>query len=222
MKLVYCSVDSAELVDTSKGDINVDVHSPSQSALQSPLQAIPSISYIPTPCVATMGNFDGIHIGHQALIKMVKDSAKQLNLPSLLISFEPLPKEFFLKEQSSKRLLNFQQKFKILEELDIDILCILRFNKEMSSLLAKDFIHRILNQRLKVRKLIIGEDFRFGKDRQGDITLLKTEGNPLGIEIQVAPLVSLEGQKVGSSVIRQWLAEGNNKMAEKALGRSLQ
>lgn len=219
MKLVSCSTNSVEMIE-NVGDANTATNTANFIESLSSMDNGKSSPYSAEDCVATIGNFDGIHIGHQAIIELLKKDAKDMQLPVMLISFEPLPKEFFLKETAEKRILNFKQKFQVLQDLNIDIFCLLRFNKEMASLSAKDFIHKILGP-LRVRKLIIGEDFRFGKDRQGDIEFLKTEGDLIGLEVNVAPMVYLEGEKVSSSNIRKWLEEGNIVEAEKALGRKI-
>lgn len=174
-----------------------------------------------TPCVAAIGTFDGMHIGHQSVIQMLKNKAAQDRLPAMVITFEPTPQEFFLKEKAATRLTRFRDKFEILQTLMVDIMCVLRFNASMALLSAKDFIRLILVEKLLIKHLVIGEDFRFGKDRAGDILLLQTEGNRLGFQVTVAPIVFMEGRKVGSSAIRHALAQGRTNDAEKWLGRKV-
>jgi riboflavin kinase/FMN adenylyltransferase len=174
-----------------------------------------------SPCVATIGTFDGLHIGHQSVIRMLKEESKRVSLPTMVLTFEPTPQEFFLKEKAAMRLTCFREKFEILQTMVVDIMCVLRFNASMALLSAKDFIRLILVEKLLIKHLVIGEDFRFGKGRTGDISLLQTEGNRLGFQVTVVPLLSIGGHKVGSSAIRDALADGRKSDAEKWLGRKV-
>jgi riboflavin kinase/FMN adenylyltransferase len=172
-------------------------------------------------CVAAIGNFDGVHKGHQSIIQMLQKFATQYQLPTMIITFEPMPQEFFLKEKAPQRLTTIREKFKILQGQKIDILCVLRFNAAMACLSALDFIRIVLVKKLRIKHLIVGEDFRFGKGRAGDINLLQSEGQALGLQIWVAPMVLASAQKISSTDIRKAVAQGRIAEAEQWLGRRL-
>lgn len=172
--------------------------------------------------VATIGNFDGVHSGHQSVIQTLKNIAKQIELPATVITFEPTPLQFFLKERAPKRLTPFREKYTILKALAVDIKCVLRFNTPLSQLSAEDFIQIILVKKLGVKHLIVGEDFRFGKNRTGDLDLLRTQGERLGFRVTAAPLTLDAGYKISSSRIREALAQNRLDEAEKWLGRKVE
>lgn len=172
--------------------------------------------------VATIGNFDGVHRGHQAVIQTLKSIAKKIELPVTVITFEPTPLEFFLKERAPKRLTPFREKYTLLKALAVDIKCVLRFNASLSQLSAEDFIQIILVKKLGIKHLIIGEDFRFGKNRTGDVELLRVQGEMLGFQVTAAPLMLDAGYKISSSRIREALAQNRVDEAEKWLGRKVE
>ena len=119
-------------------------------------------------CVATIGNYDGVHLGHQQLLKQLKQLANQHNLATVVITFEPLPEEYFLPEQKiPARLMTFREKYIELRKHNIDHVLCLRFNPQLAQLTADDFIKKILVEKLKIAALVVGEDFHFGKQRQG-------------------------------------------------------
>lgn len=170
-------------------------------------------------CVATIGNFDGVHLGHQKILQQLVAKAKQLNLPSLVITFEPLPQEFFSGEQAPARLMTLREKIVALKKYGIDHVLRLRFNKKLASIPAEEFVKKILVAKLGVRHLIIGDDFRFGYKRQGDFNLLQKMGAQFGFEVVPTETVLFDGERVGSSRVRNALAEGNIELAKKLLGR---
>ncbi len=170
-------------------------------------------------CVATIGNFDGIHLGHQTLILALKKYAKAHNLPTAVITFEPPPNKFFLQEKAPVRLMGFREKFEALQALEIDYLCVLRFNLKMAHLPAEDFVKDILIRSFGIQHIIVGQDFRFGKERTGDWQVLQTLGQSLGFSVSIAPLLLHNGQKVSSTRIREALATGNPVEAQNLLKR---
>lgn len=172
-----------------------------------------------TPCVATIGNFDGVHLGHQAVIGQLAEKAAAMNLPTTLITFEPTPAEFFAQDKAPARLTTFREKYVTLKRFAIDRILVLPFNKRLSSMQAEDFISRILIQGLDVRYLVVGDDFRFGKNRAGNFEILQQSGRENGFAVVSMPSFCVDGERVSSSGIRSALAEGDFDRAERLLGR---
>lgn len=172
-----------------------------------------------TPCVATIGNFDGVHLGHQAVIGQLAEKAAAMNLPTTLITFEPTPAEFFAQQKAPARLTTFREKYVTLKRFAIDRILVLPFNERLSSMQAEDFISRIVIQGLDVRYLVVGDDFRFGKDRAGNFELLQQSGRENGFAVVSMPSFCVDGERVSSSGIRSALAEGDFDRAERLLGR---
>ena len=131
-------------------------------------------------CVATIGNFDGVHLGHQTVLCQVKAKAQELGLPSTVVVFEPQPREFFAKDQAPARLTRFRDKTERLAEQGVDRVVCLPFNRRLASLSAQAFIEEVLIQGLDIRYLVVGDDFRFGCDRAGDFALLQQVGEEQG------------------------------------------
>ena len=127
-------------------------------------------------CVASIGNFDGMHLGHQALLRALKTQAQALQVPSVVIVFEPQPKEFFAPEKAPARVANFREKIHAFKSFGVDYVLCLPFNQRFRSLSANEFIEKALVEAIKVKHLIIGDDFRFGHDRSGDFALLQQAG----------------------------------------------
>ena len=170
-------------------------------------------------CVATIGNFDGVHLGHQAVLKQVTDQASQMNLPAVVIILEPQPNEFFSGDNAVARLTRFREKLQLFKCFSIDRVLSLPFNTTLSSMPAKDFIDKILVAGLDIRYLVVGDDFRFGNQRQGDFTMLVEAGKQHDFPVVNMKTFSFEGERVSSTRIRAALAEGDLALAEKLLGR---
>jgi riboflavin kinase / FMN adenylyltransferase len=170
-------------------------------------------------CVATIGNFDGVHIGHQKVLANLIAQAKQLNLPSLLITFEPLPQEYFLEKKAPARLSRLREKLILLEQYGVDRVLCLRFNAALANLEAENFVADILVNKLGVRYLIVGDDFRFGKKRAGDFRFLQEMGKQYNFQVAATETVLLDKERVGSSRIRAALACGDLQSAAQWLGR---
>ena len=170
-------------------------------------------------CVATIGSFDGLHLGHQALLGHVVDESRRLGLPSVVMSFEPTPKEFFLSDRPPARLMRFREKFEALEAAAIDIFFCPRFNAAMRNIAADAFIRQILVHALNVRHLVVGDDFRFAQDRQGHLDMLRRAGRALDFTVEQMSSVVVDGQRVSSSVIRESLWTGELQLADRLLGR---
>lgn len=167
--------------------------------------------------VVTIGNFDGVHAGHQAILKQVKDKAAELGVPSMLICFEPQPKEFFDEFNAPARLTRFREKVELLEENGIDLVLCFKFNERTRSIEAQDFVD-MLTKRIRVSALYVGDDFKFGHDRSGDFDLLRDAGTEHGFPVTNLYTLSIEELRVSSSHIREYLAQGEFELAEKMLG----
>ena len=172
-----------------------------------------------TPCVATIGNFDGVHLGHQAVIGQLAEKAASMNLPTTLITFEPTPAEFFAQNKAPARLTTFREKYVILKRFSIDRILVLPFNARLSSMAAESFIKRILIEGLDIRYLVVGDDFRFGRNRAGNFELLQQSGMENDFTVVSMPSFCVDGERVSSSGIRSALADGDFVRAERLLGR---
>jgi riboflavin kinase/FMN adenylyltransferase len=173
-----------------------------------------------TPIALTIGNFDGVHLGHQAMLSRLKDAAHRLGLPACVMTFEPHPREFFAPDQAPTRLTSLREKLQLLAQSEVDCVHVCRFNYDFARISAEEFITRILNQELSVRWLLVGDDFRFGARRAGDLTMLQTFATENGFAVEVMPGVIIEDQRVSSTAIRQALAGGDLNSARKLLGRA--
>jgi riboflavin kinase/FMN adenylyltransferase len=168
-------------------------------------------------CAATIGNFDGVHRGHQALLGQVKMASRALGVPSVVITFEPQPAEFFAG--GLPRLTRWREKFAALAASGIDYVVVLRFNRKLAALDAMEFIQAILVDKLHVRHVVVGDDFRFGKARQGDFDFLKMTGRTLGFTVEKMPSFTLQNERVSSTQIRRALAAGDHGQVTLLLGR---
>ena len=170
-------------------------------------------------CVATIGNFDGIHLGHQAVIGQLAEEAADLCLPSLLISFEPQPMEYFQPARAPARLTRLREKLQALRRFSVDQVLCLSFNRALAEMPADAFIKDILIDALKIKYLVVGDDFRFGKDRAGDFAMLQQAGEQFGFQVVNMHTFSIDGERVSSTRIRKALEAGELDEAERLLGR---
>lgn len=180
-----------------------------------------SFSRIHGRCVATIGKFDGVHLGHQLILDQLKLQSREKGLPTLVILIEPHPDEFFagLDGDCPARLMEIQEKLRLLEYYGIAFSHVLRFDKEMSQTSADDYVHGILVDGLGVAALIVGDDFRFGHKRQGDFALLRRKGQECDFDVIRTLVREYEGMRVSSTLVRQKLALGDFELAEQLLGR---
>lgn len=170
--------------------------------------------------VVTIGNFDGVHIGHQKLIAKVIEKSKALQVPSTVITFEPHPFEFFAKDKLTiPRITRLREKFQLFADCGIDNVLILPFNQELAQLSPSDFATKILHSRLQATYVMVGDDFRFGHKRQGDIELLQALSSQLGFAVEAVPAVIIDGERVSSTRVRKALAEGDHRIVKRLLGR---
>jgi riboflavin kinase / FMN adenylyltransferase len=170
-------------------------------------------------CVATIGAFDGVHRGHQAVIRHLLEKSVKLALPSLIIVFEPLPREFFAPLQAPARIMSFWEKCRALEALGVERLLRIRFNEKFRGMSAQRFVDDIFVAGLGVRYVVLGDDFRFGADRQGDIEFIRAQGLRYGYATGSTPTFSVQGERVSSTRIREALENADFAAAEALLGR---
>ena len=165
-------------------------------------------------CALTIGNFDGVHRGHRALIERVTAKARELSVPSCVLTFEPHPREFFAGERAPARLTRLRDKLELLAAAGVDRTHIARFDSRFAALPAGRFVEETLEEGLGVRWLLVGRDFRFGARRAGDFSSLENRG----FELEAMPDVQFDGARISSSAIRAALAAGDFALAERLLG----
>lgn len=173
----------------------------------------------PCGCVATIGNFDGVHLGHQAVLKRLVAKAAELGLPSVVITFEPLPREFLAPNTAPQRLTRLRERLTAFRCFRVDRVLCLKFDVKLASMPARAFIDRILVAGLNVRYVVLGDDFRFGKDREGNFKLLQAMGHQRGFEVANLATFATDGERVSSTRVRQSLQRGDLSQAERLLGR---
>jgi riboflavin kinase/FMN adenylyltransferase len=171
------------------------------------------------PVALTIGNFDGIHRGHQAMLERLVDEARKRALVGCVLTFEPHPREFFAPRSAPTRLASLREKFELLAAHKVERVHVQRFTGSFAALEPEAFVERVLAKRLKARWLLIGEDFRFGAKRAGDLALLKGLAGRYGYEVEIMPAVTRAGARVSSSAVRTALASGDLASAEALLGR---
>ena len=170
-------------------------------------------------CVATIGNFDGVHLGHQAVFRNLIEQGRKLGLPSVVITFEPQPQEYFAPQQAPARLTRLREKLLAIEESGIDRVLLLEFNKRLAAMEAHDFVEQILVQRLGMRFLYVGDDFRFGRGRHGDFRMLCDLGRKRGFTVETMHTFRLSEDRVSSTRVREALTQGDLQAAAHLLGR---
>jgi len=174
-------------------------------------------------CVATIGNFDGVHLGHQSVLEQLKDSAKKADLLSTVIIFEPQPIEYFSPEKAPSRLTRLREKLQQFAVHDIDRVVCLKFDEKIANLSAAEFVDEILLNALAVKKLIVGDDFRFAKNREGDyqylLNIAQKQDKEKSFEVAMTHSFTSDTERVSSTLIRLALANGDMKKATRLLGR---
>ena len=173
-----------------------------------------------SPVALTIGNFDGVHLGHQAMLERLKHSAAARSLPVAVMTFEPHPREFFAPDQAPTRLSSLREKLEVLADCGVERTYVCRFNYDLARTPPEAFVERVLIQGLGVRWLLVGDDFRFGARRGGDLALLKALAPRYGYEIESMASVTIAGSRVSSTVIRDALAQGRMELAAQWLGRA--
>jgi riboflavin kinase/FMN adenylyltransferase len=171
------------------------------------------------PAAITIGNFDGVHLGHLAMLAELKRAARQLGVPACVLTFEPHPREFFAPDKAPVRLTSMREKLELLAAGGVDRLHVCRFNYAFAQITAEDFIERVLARGLGARWVLVGDDFRFGARRAGDVVVLKQAAQRYGFEVAALASVMREGERVSSTAVRNALAAGELARAGQLLGR---
>ncbi|MBG2709286.1 bifunctional riboflavin kinase/FAD synthetase [Proteus mirabilis] len=182
------------------------------------IRGIQNIRALHHGCVLTIGNFDGVHRGHQALLKHLKQEASQRGLPTVVMTFEPQPLEFFLPEKAPARLTRLRDKIKYLAECGIDYLLCVKFDKQFAAQTPEEFVSSLLVNKLGVKFLAIGDDFRFGKNREGDFHFLQQAGVRYGFEVANTESYCDKGLRISSTAVREALLNDDLVLAESLLG----
>lgn len=172
----------------------------------------------PRGTVATVGNYDGVHLGHQQLLTLVKSKASELDLPSVAIIFEPQPEEFFNRNHQ-QRLTSLREKILLFSHYGLKNLLVLPFNQQLAATSALQFITEVLVRRLRVEHLVIGDDFAFGRERGGNFLLLEEQAIKSRFQVTQLPTFKINGIRVSSSLIRNFLSSGDTDQAARFLGR---
>ncbi|MCY4015238.1 MAG: bifunctional riboflavin kinase/FAD synthetase [Gammaproteobacteria bacterium] len=170
-------------------------------------------------CVATIGTFDGVHHGHQMLLAHLKAKSEELGAPSLLVTFEPQPREYFQRTPVPARLTRFREKIHILRATGVDRVLCIPFNERTRLISAAEVIETFLVDLLGVRYLVVGDDFQFGKDREGDYAMLKDAGDRFGFGVSHMGTLTFDHERISSTRVRDALSTGDFALAEKLLGR---
>lgn len=172
-----------------------------------------------TATVLTIGNFDGVHLGHRALLARLTAAAAKAGLPAAVLTFEPHPREFFAPDSAPSRLSTLREKLELIADDGVDLTYVCHFNARFAALSPQEFIERVLVGALGVRHLIVGDDFRFGARRAGDFAMLREAGSRLGFQVEAMESVTLNGERASSSAVRDALQEGRLEHAARLLGR---
>jgi riboflavin kinase/FMN adenylyltransferase len=181
------------------------------------------MTHIERPSAVAIGNFDGMHLGHQAILKNIKDQAAKHNWSSVVILFEPHPKEYFVPNSSPPRLMRLTDKLLFLAEFGIDLVICLKFDSKLADLSATHFVEKILIDRLKVSYLSVGEDFHFGRGRQGNVSFLRQTGllNKFEVVTQSTIFIDETETRISSTEIRACINQGKLAEARELLGHPL-
>jgi riboflavin kinase/FMN adenylyltransferase len=169
--------------------------------------------------VVTIGNYDGVHRGHQHMLAAVREHAERLGVPATVITFEPTPREFFEGGTAPSRLMRLREKVEALPLYGVDRMVVLRFDKRMQGMGAQEFVERLLVQGLGVQHMVVGHDFHFARRREGTIATLREAGARHGFEVQEVGQFLVDGERVSSSLVREALGRGDLARAEQLLGR---
>jgi riboflavin kinase/FMN adenylyltransferase len=181
------------------------------------LRSVPTAAA--SPIALTIGNFDGVHLGHQAMLTRLNHVAGERGLPACAMTFEPHPREFFAPDQAPARLTSLREKLELLAEHRLAMTFVCRFDYRFAQTSAEEFVERVLVRGLGVQHVLVGDDFRFGARRAGDFSLLKQHAARLGYSVEAMSSVMLDGERVSSTAVRDALASGELVRAGRLLGR---
>lgn len=183
------------------------------------LRRVQNITELRAGCVVTIGNFDGVHRGHQALLALLREQASRMQLPMVVLLFEPQPGEYFNRQTAPARVYRLREKLQALHQCGVDYVYCLKFDKQLANMLPDEFAEHIIFSRLNARYLLLGADFHFGRDRLGDLALLSRLGHKKGVIVETCPDFCVEKARVSSTQIRHALYLGELDRAEALLGR---
>jgi riboflavin kinase/FMN adenylyltransferase len=172
-----------------------------------------------TPIALTIGNFDGFHLGHRAMIARLSEAARARGLPAAVMTFEPQPQEFFAPDQAPARLTSLREKLELLRQCEVPRVYVCRFGYAFAQLTADDFVTHVLRDGLAVKWLLVGDDFRFGARRAGDLAHLKSMAPQAGFDVEAMASVVVADARVSSTAIRACLEKGDLDGAQRLLGR---
>lgn len=182
-----------------------------------------NLDLVPRPfhqAVITIGNFDGVHLGHQTLFRKVKERARAVGGQSVVITFDPHPIKLMRPDKQLPLLTTTAQKIKLLADLELDVIIVHPFSPTFGAMPAREFVHYYLVQRLGAREVVIGHDYRFGRHREGNIALLQNLGTEFGFPVHVVDAIQIQDTVVSSTLIRNLIREGQVSAAQGFLGRS--
>jgi riboflavin kinase/FMN adenylyltransferase len=170
-------------------------------------------------CVATIGNYDGVHRGHQHIITALRERASQLAVPAVVVTFEPTPREYFEGSAAPSRLSRLREKLEALESCGVDRVLVLRFDDRMRGMAAAEFVDRLLVTGLGVHHVVVGHDFHFARRREGTVETLRAAGRVHGFTVEEVGQFLVDGERVSSSLVREALNRGDLERATRLLGR---
>jgi riboflavin kinase/FMN adenylyltransferase len=170
-------------------------------------------------CVVTIGNYDGVHRGHQHMLEAVREKSRRLGVPATVVTFEPTPREFFAGDAAPSRLMRLREKVEALPLYGVEHMVVLRFDRQMQGMSAAEFVDRLLVRGLGVRHLVVGHDFHFARRREGTVATLRAAGAVHGFEVEEVGQFLVEGERVSSSLVREALGRGDLARAGMLLGR---
>ena len=170
--------------------------------------------------VLTIGNFDGVHLGHQRIFQLVKEKAREIGGESIVFTFEPHPAAVLAPKLKPLLITPLEEKLRLIEDQGMDITICANFSEEFADQKPEDFVKKILYDQIKIRQLFVGHDYTFGKNRRGNIALLKEFGRMLGFNVEVVEAVRVEGMVVSSTRVRELIQKGEMREAAKLLGRN--
>ena len=182
------------------------------------IRGLPPAGSVSGPHALTVGTYDGLHLGHQALLERLGEHARRLDVATLMVTFEPMPREFLTPDNPPVRLTSLRERWRCLEHMGLDRLCVLRFGTATRNLSAEQFAH-LLGERLRPAIVVVGHDFRFGRNGQGTADTLYAAGQRFGFAVDIVAPVTLAGERLSSSAIREALAGADLQRAERLLGR---
>ena len=194
-------------------------NSEGQKKLMQLVRGIHNIQVEDHGCVLTIGNFDGVHLGHQQVITALVDKAKTLGCAAAVLVFEPQPQEFFSPETAPARLCRLRDKYNFLAKLGVQRLICVNFNRQFANQSAEHFIVNLLVKKLGIKHLIVGDDFHFGKNRQGNFAMLCNAGNEFGFDVTDTQSYKVADSRISSTLIRQALEQDDLSVAKAMLGR---